>query len=94
MLVSALSALATVNAYAADDPFVGTWKLNLNKTQFTGQVVEIKDLAAANTTGYTPTSTPNTSPMAKNTHSSPAPHIHSARSRRTDGFSLTSRTDR
>jgi hypothetical protein len=39
-----VSALVTVSAYAADDPFVGTWKLEPNKIQFAGQVIEIKDL--------------------------------------------------
>jgi hypothetical protein len=42
--VTALAALACVNASAADDPFVGTWKLNLDKSQVDGYVREIKDL--------------------------------------------------
>jgi len=39
LLMSSLTALA-----AADDPFVGTWKVNWGKSQMAGQVVEIKDL--------------------------------------------------
>jgi hypothetical protein len=34
----------TAGVYAADDPFVGTWKVNKDKSQVTGQREEIKDL--------------------------------------------------
>jgi uncharacterized protein (DUF2147 family) len=39
LLMSSLTALA-----AADDPFVGTWKVNWGKSQMAGLVIEIKDL--------------------------------------------------
>jgi hypothetical protein len=37
-----VTALVSVSAYAADDPFLGTWKMNSNNDA--GQVIEIKDL--------------------------------------------------
>ena len=36
--------LAGASLFAADDPFCGTWKLNAEKSQMTGQREEIKDL--------------------------------------------------
>jgi len=39
LLMGSLTALA-----AADDPFVGTWKVNWGKSQMAGQVIQIKDL--------------------------------------------------
>ena len=44
LFVSALAILDAASARAADDPFVGTWKLNVSKSGFSGYEREIKDL--------------------------------------------------
>jgi hypothetical protein len=44
LFVTAMTILDTASAWAADDPFVGTWKLNMAKSQFAGYRREIKDL--------------------------------------------------
>jgi hypothetical protein len=44
LLATALTILNTASAWAADDPFVGTWKLNMDKSRFSGFEREIKDL--------------------------------------------------
>ena len=40
----ALACLLTGTLWAADDPFVGKWKLNMEKSKFTGEQVKIQDL--------------------------------------------------
>lgn len=42
--VFAIALLSCVGLRAADDPFVGTWKMNADKSQLTGMREEIKDL--------------------------------------------------
>ena len=42
LFVTGLAALVSACAWAADDPFAGTWKLNRDKSQITGQVQRIK----------------------------------------------------
>src|SRR5580658_6627389 len=34
-----------VSALAADDPFVGKWKLNLAKSKLTGQIIQIEEVS-------------------------------------------------
>ena len=40
----ALTCLVTGTLRAADDPFCGKWKLNVDKSQFTGEQMKIQDL--------------------------------------------------
>ncbi len=44
LFVIALTTLSPACMWAADDPFVGTWKVNPHKAQVAGQRWEIKDL--------------------------------------------------
>jgi hypothetical protein len=44
LFVTTLTILNTASARATDDPFVGTWKLNVDKSRFAGYTREIKDL--------------------------------------------------
>jgi hypothetical protein len=39
-----LAGLVTSTLWAADDPFCGKWKLNMEKSTFTGDQIEIQDL--------------------------------------------------
>lgn len=43
-LIFGLLLMTCVSATAADDPFVGTWKLNTEKSQYTGFREDVKDL--------------------------------------------------
>ncbi len=40
----ALACLVTGTLWAADDPFCGKWKLNMEKSTFTGEQIKIQDL--------------------------------------------------
>ena len=44
LFVTALTILSNASARATDDPFVGTWKLNMGKSRVAGYEREIKDL--------------------------------------------------
>ena len=44
VIVLSLASLATV-AFAADDPFIGKWKLNLAKSKLTGQTIVIEEVS-------------------------------------------------
>jgi hypothetical protein len=43
-LVTALACLLAGTLWAADDPFGGKWKLNMEKSKFSGDPVKIQDL--------------------------------------------------
>jgi hypothetical protein len=43
-LVTALACLLAGTLWAADDPFCGKWKLNMEKSKFSGDQVKIQDL--------------------------------------------------
>jgi len=54
----ALTCLVAVTLWAADDPFLGKWKLNIDKSQITGEQMKIQDLGNNKYTiswGATPT---------------------------------------
>jgi hypothetical protein len=44
LFITAVTILNSASARATDDPFVGTWKLNMDKSRFSGFEREIKDL--------------------------------------------------
>ena len=51
----ALACLLASALCGGDDPFVGKWKLSMEKSKFTGEQTKIEDLgssAAANTNGH------------------------------------------
>lgn len=48
LFVTALTILDGASAWATDDPFVGTWKLNVDKSRFSGYAREINDLGSKN----------------------------------------------
>jgi hypothetical protein len=48
LFVTALTILDAASAWATDDPFIGTWRLNMDRSQYGGDVREIKDLGGNN----------------------------------------------
>ena len=40
----ALACLLAGTLWATDDPFLGKWKLNMEKSQFAGEQIKIQDL--------------------------------------------------